>query len=166
MFPMQALKSLVAPHMLGPQLLLQRGVVPGLLSLIRPQHLASLADWEAQWSQAGQLPSSRTVPGLVAAILQDGVLQPQSTMLRDLYQVRHWSPGQHLHKLLRSTNIVACFPFCTRCAGHWENGGVGPYMLHSSCASRPLGGGLATDVKTVVRCLFPTTHSMCLRRSW
>ena len=74
--------------MLGQQLLLQRGVIQGLVSLIRPQHLASLADWEAQPSNAGPLPHSRTVPGLVAAILQEGVLQPQSTALRDLYQLR------------------------------------------------------------------------------
>ena len=73
--------------MLGQQLLLQRGMIPGLVSLIRPQHLASLAAWEAQAGSTGQLPNSRTVPGLVAAILQEGVLQPQSTMLRDLYQV-------------------------------------------------------------------------------
>ena len=92
-FHMQAVKCLVAPRMLGPQLLLQRGVVPGLLSLIRPQHLASLADWEAQLGSAGQLPTGRTVPGLVATILQDGVLQPQSTALRDLYQARHAYPA-------------------------------------------------------------------------
>ena len=84
---MQAVKCLVAPDLLGQQLLLQRGVMPGLVSLIRPQHLASLADWEARAGSTGLLPSSRTVQGLVAAILQEGVLQPQSTMLRDLYQV-------------------------------------------------------------------------------
>lgn len=87
-FSMQALRVLVAPHMLGPKLLLQRGVILGLLSLMKPQHLAALADWEAQPGNAGQLPGSRTVPGLVAAILQDSFLQPQSNILRDLYQVR------------------------------------------------------------------------------
>ncbi len=85
---MQALKSLVASDLLGHQLLLQRGVIPGLVSLIRPQHLAILADWEARPGNPGQLARSRTVPGLVAAILQEGVLHPQSTMLRDLYQAR------------------------------------------------------------------------------
>ena len=94
---MQAVRALVAPHLLGLKLLLQRGVIPGLLSLIKPQHLASLADWEAQPGYAGQLPGGRTVPGLVAAILQDGFLQPQSNFYRDLYQARI-IPGQLCHQ--------------------------------------------------------------------
>lgn len=84
---MQALRSLAAPDMLGGQLLLQRGLVPGLVSLIRPQHLACLAAWEERHDDSWRPPRSRTVPGLVAAILQDGIVQSQSTVLRDIFQV-------------------------------------------------------------------------------
>ena len=93
----QAVRALVASQMLGPKLLLRRGMITGLLSLIKPQHLASLANWEAQPGNAGQLPGGRTVPGLVAAILQDSFLQPQSSVYRDLYQVRIL-PGQLCHQ--------------------------------------------------------------------
>jgi hypothetical protein len=82
----------VAPAMLGHQLLLQRGVVSGLVSLIRPQHLTALAEWEARTGNLGHSPSGRTVPGCVAAILQEAILHAQPAMLRDTYQV----PPSHL----------------------------------------------------------------------
>lgn len=85
--PMQALRSLVAPDMLGHQLLMQRGLVPGLVSLIRPQHLTALAEWEARTGNPGHSPRGRTVPGCVAAILQEAILHAQPAMLRDTYQV-------------------------------------------------------------------------------
>ena len=84
----QALRSLVAPEMLGPQLLLQRGVTRGLVSLIRLQHLTALADWEARTGAGSQRQQrGRSVPGLVAAVLQEGVLHPQPTLVRNIYQV-------------------------------------------------------------------------------
>ena len=85
--PMQALRSLVAPDMLGHQLLLQKGVVPGLVNLIRPQHLTALASHSARAGNPGHSPRGRTVPGCVAAILQEAILHAQPAMLRDIYQV-------------------------------------------------------------------------------
>ena len=79
---------MVAPEVLGPQLLLQRGVICGLISLIRPQHLAALVDWEARAGAGrGRQQRGRSVPGLVAVILQEGVLHPQPALLRDMFQV-------------------------------------------------------------------------------
>ena len=78
----------MAPEVLGPQLLLQRGVIRGLVSLIRPQHLTALADWEAKTGAgSGRQQRGRSVPGLVAAVLQEGVLHPQPALLRDMFQV-------------------------------------------------------------------------------
>ena len=78
----------MAPEVSGPQLLLQRGVIRGLVSLIRPQHLTALADWEArQGAGPGRQQRGRSVPGLVAAVLQEGVLHPQPALLRDMFQV-------------------------------------------------------------------------------
>ncbi len=77
----------MTPEVLGPQLLLKRGMIHGLVSLIRPQHLTALADWEAKIGD-GRQQRGRSVPGLVAAVLQEGVLHPQPTLLRDMFQVR------------------------------------------------------------------------------
>lgn len=101
----QAARSLAAGAMLGGRLLLRPGFVAGLVSLIRPAHLASLAAWhqgqclaegeeqENGHRQNGHAPAaahppSPPLPVLVAAVLHEGVQHAQPQALRDILQVR------------------------------------------------------------------------------
>ena len=105
----------MAPEVLGPQLLLRRGVIRGLVSLIRPQHLTALADWEARpGAGSGRQQRGRSVPGLVAAALQEGVLHPQPALLRDMFQVcprRELDPYSFIVKATPTEEIDTFAPY-------------------------------------------------------
>lgn len=85
--------------MLGHRLLLQPGLVAGLVSLIRPAHLASLAAWQQGQSAAegagqenmrcppAQRGATPPLPVLVAAVLHEGLQHAQPQALRDILQV-------------------------------------------------------------------------------
>ncbi len=81
----QAARSLAASDVLGHQVLLQPGLVPALVALMRPQHLAAQADWHARVAPAGA--DMAPVPVLVTGILHEGILHAQAAALSSVYQV-------------------------------------------------------------------------------
>lgn len=94
----QAARSLAASDVLGHQVLLQPGLVAALANLIRPQHLAALADWHARSAPAaapdvglgaaGPAAGGGAIPVLVANVLHEGIIHAQPAALRDVYQVQ------------------------------------------------------------------------------
>ena len=84
----QAARSLAASDVLGHQVLLQPGLVPALVALMRPQHLAALANWYARVAPPAGADVS-AVPVLVTGVLHEGILHAQPAALSNVYQVRH-----------------------------------------------------------------------------
>jgi hypothetical protein len=84
--------------MLGPRLLLQPGFLPGLVALISPRRLTTLAAWqrclsleeEGQKDEEGPNSQARqpALAVLVAGILHEAMLHAQSSALRDIHQVQ------------------------------------------------------------------------------
>ena len=89
--------------MLGSQLLTRPGLVAGLMSLIRPQHLSMLAAWQASKSGAGPcVPKLTALPVLVANVLHDAILHGQPQALRNVYQVQ----THQYHAILQSHDVL------------------------------------------------------------
>lgn len=89
LFGMQAVRCLAAPDMLEHQLLLQPGLVPGLMALLSAQHLSALAAWNA--SAAPSQPSCgaerQPLPVQITNLLHDVVLHAHPSAARDILQV-------------------------------------------------------------------------------
>ena len=94
----QAARSLAASDVLGHQVLLRPGLMPALVALMRPRHLAALADWHARVvPPAGADVAS--LPVLVTGILHEGILHAQPAALSNVHQVRVQSSSAPLWRL-------------------------------------------------------------------